>query len=82
MEAITFIEPGAGANDNDLAFAGNVVGNTLDAAYTAKYFIKALDPNNGYADVFNGSKTFDLPASGTFSGVFALSNRVLSRSMI
>jgi len=67
MEAITFIEPGAGANDNDLAFGGNVVGNTLDAAYTAKYFIKALDPNNGYADVFNGSKTFDLPASGTFS---------------
>ncbi|MDB4682461.1 T9SS type A sorting domain-containing protein [Crocinitomicaceae bacterium] len=67
MEAITFIEPGAGANDNDLAFAGNVVGNTLDAAYTAKYFIKALDPNNGYADVFNGSKTFVLPASGTFS---------------
>ena len=67
MEAITFIEPGAGANDNDLAFGGNVVGNTLDAAYTAKYFIKALDPNNGYADIFNGSKTFDLPASGTFS---------------
>ena len=67
MEAITFIEPGAGANDNDLAFGGNVVGNTLDAAYTAKYFIKALDPNNGFADVFNGSKTFDLPASGTFS---------------
>ncbi|MDA8910902.1 plastocyanin/azurin family copper-binding protein, partial [Crocinitomicaceae bacterium] len=67
MEAITFIEPGVGANDNDLAFAGNVVGNTLDAAYTAKYFIKALDPNNGFADIFNGSKTFDLPASGTFS---------------
>ncbi len=67
MEAITFIEPGAGANDNDLAFGGNVVGNTLDAAYSAKYFIKALDPNNGFADVFNGSKTFDLPASGTFS---------------
>ncbi len=67
MEANTFVEPGATANDNDLTFAGNVVNNNLDASYTAKYFIKALDPNNNYADVFNGSKSFDLPLSGTFS---------------
>jgi plastocyanin len=67
MEANTFVEPGPTANDNDLTFAGNVVNNNLDAAYTAKYFIKALDPNNGFADAFNGSKTFDLPISGTFS---------------
>ena len=67
MEANTFVEPGASANDNDLTFAGNVVSNTLDSAYSATYFIKALDPNNGYADAFGGSKTFDLPASGEFS---------------
>jgi hypothetical protein len=67
MEAITLVEPGVSANDNDLTFVGNVVNNTLDAGYTAKYFIKALDPNNGFADVFNGSKTLELPISGTFS---------------
>jgi len=67
MEANTFVEPGASANDNDLTFAGNVVSNTLDSAYTATYFIKALDPNNGFADAFGGSKTFDLPANGEFS---------------
>jgi plastocyanin len=67
MEANTFVEPGPSANDNDLTFAGNVVNNNLDAGYTAKYFIKALDPDNGFADAFNGSKTFDLPISGTFS---------------
>jgi len=67
MEANTYVEPGASANENDLTFAGNVVNNDLDTEYTAKYFIKALDPNNGYADVFNGSKTYDLPTSGTFS---------------
>lgn len=67
MEAITLIEPGVSANDNDLTFIGNVASYTLDAGYSAKYFIKALDPNNGYADVFNGSKTLDIPASGVFT---------------
>ena len=67
MEANTFVEPGSSANGNDLIFAGNVVSNTLDSTYQAKYFIKALDPNNGYADAFGGSKTFDLPASGAFT---------------
>ena len=67
MEANTFVEPGPSANGNDLIFAGNVVSNTLDSTYQAKYFIKALDPNNGYADAFGGSKTFDLPASGAFT---------------
>ena len=65
MEASTFVEPGG--NGQDLTFKGNVQSNTLDAAYTAKYFIKALDPANGYQDALGGSKMFDLPASGEFS---------------
>ena len=68
MEANTFVEPGAGFNDQGLIFTGNVTSFTLDTAqYDAKCFIKALDPNAGYADAFGGSKTFDLPMSGSFS---------------
>ncbi|MDA0357021.1 MAG: choice-of-anchor J domain-containing protein, partial [Bacteroidetes bacterium] len=66
MQAATFVED-ATANGADLTFQGSVSSYTLDAAYTAKYFIKALDPANGWADVFGGSKTFDLPQSGNFS---------------
>lgn len=66
MEAITLLEPGASANDNDLTFAGTVVSNTLDLGYEAKFFIKALDPIT-FADVFGGSKIIDLPANGNFS---------------
>jgi hypothetical protein len=67
MEAITFVEPGASYNNNDLSFSSDVVANTLDNAYTVYFFIKALDPNNGYADALGGSKVFELPASGAFS---------------
>ena len=68
MEASTYVEPGATFNGTDLTFSGEVVSNTLDAAlYTAKYFIKALDPAAGYSDVLGGSATFDLPLSGSFS---------------
>ena len=68
MEANTFIEPGAGFNDQGLIFTGNVTSFTLDTAqYDAKCFIKALDPNAGYADAFGGSKTFNLPMSGSFT---------------
>lgn len=66
MEASTFVEP-AGFNGQDLTFRGTVQSNTLDAGYTAKYFIKALDPANGYQDALGGSKVFDIPASGDFS---------------
>ncbi|MDP4665708.1 MAG: hypothetical protein NWS37_05685, partial [Flavobacteriaceae bacterium] len=66
MQAATYVED-ATANGADLTFQGSVSSYTLDAAYTAKYFIKALDPANGWADVFGGSKTFDLPQSGNFS---------------
>ncbi len=67
MEALTFVEPGATFNGQDMTFSGSVEAYTLDDSYTVKYFIKALDPNAGYGDAFNGSKIFDLPTSGQFS---------------
>ncbi|WP_367391283.1 T9SS type A sorting domain-containing protein [Lewinella sp. LCG006] len=67
MEALTFVEPGATFNGQDLTFSGTVQGYTLDDAYEVKFFIKALDPNNGYADALGGGKVFPLPASGDFS---------------
>ena len=42
-------------------------GDDDDNDYEAKFFIKALDPNNGYQDAFAGAKTFDIPMSGTFT---------------
>lgn len=67
MEANLFIESSTLFNGNDLTFNGQVTSYTLDSRYQAKFFIKALDPNNGYADVFNGSKVIDLPTSGNFT---------------
>jgi len=67
MEALTFVEPGAAFNGVDLTFSGIVQTYTLDSAYTVKFFIKALDPANDYADVLAGAKVMDLPTSGAFS---------------
>ena len=67
MEAVTFVEPGATFNGKDLTFSGTVVSNTINSGYTAKFFIKALDPAAGYADALAGAKMFDLPASGNFT---------------
>ncbi|WP_242092426.1 T9SS type A sorting domain-containing protein [Aestuariivivens sediminicola] len=72
VECTTFVEPGASFNGNNLTFSGQVDSYTLgnDALgnpYEAKFFIKALDPNAGYSDALNGTKTFDLPASGAFT---------------
>ena len=67
MQATSFVEPGATFNGKDLTFQGTINANTLSSDYTAKFFIKALDPNNGYSDVFNGEKIMDLPSSGDFS---------------
>ena len=67
MQASSFVEPGDTFNGKDLTFQGTISANTLSDDYTAKFFIKALDPNNGYSDVFNGEKIMDLPASGDFS---------------
>ena len=67
MEASTFVEPGSTFNGQDLTFTGNVVSNTLDGAYEAKFFIKALDPVNNYEDALAGAYFMDLPASGDFT---------------
>ena len=67
MEAVTFVEPGETFNGVDLTFSGSVNANTLDAGYTAQYFIKALNPDNGFQDELGGSGVFDLPTSGDFS---------------
>lgn len=67
MEANTFVEPGATFNGADLTFSGTVVSNTIDDAYVVKYFIKALNPDAGFADALNGAGTFDMPDSGDFS---------------
>lgn len=67
MEASTYVEPGASFEGQDLTFSGQVLSNTLDNAYEAKYFIKALDATNNYSDALIGAKVFDLPASGEFT---------------
>lgn len=67
MEASTYVEPGATFNGVDLTFTGTVDTNNLDSGWTAEYFIKALDPNAGFADALGGSKVIALPASGNFS---------------
>lgn len=67
MEASTYVEPGTTFNGQDLTFKGQVISNTLDASYSASFFIKALDPANGYADALGGSKVIALPASGEFT---------------
>jgi len=65
-EASTFVEPGATFNGEDLIFTGKIVSHNLDLSrYSAKVFIKALDPGNGYADVLG--RNIDIPLSGTFS---------------
>ena len=64
MNASTFVET-ANLAVPSYTLAGNVTANTLNTGlYTAKAFIKVLDPNNGYATLLNDSVT--LPASGPF----------------
>ena len=64
MNASTFVET-ANLAVPSYTLAGNVTANTLNTGlYTAKAFIKVLDPNNGFATLLNDSVT--LPASGPF----------------
>ena len=64
MNANTFVETANLAVQN-YTLAGTVTSNSLNTSlYTAKAFIKVLDPNNGYATVVDDSVT--LPASGPF----------------
>lgn len=67
IEANTIVQSFTDYNGQDLTFTGEVKEFTLSTDYTVKFFIKALDPNNGYQDVLNQSKVFDLPTSGAFS---------------
>lgn len=64
MEANTFEETASIAVPS-YTLSGNVTANNLNTSlYTAKAFIKVLDPSQGYATVLNDSVT--LPASGPF----------------
>lgn len=67
MEALTFVEPGASFNGQELTFSGNVLSHTLDSDYTAQFFIKALDSLNGFADALSGAYIQTLPMSGPFT---------------
>ena len=64
MNASTYSETASLAVPS-YTLAGTVTSNSLNTSlYTAKAFIKVLDPNNGYATVLNDQVT--LPASGPF----------------
>ena len=64
MNASTLVETGT-LSQASYTLAGSVTSNSLNTSlYTAKAFIKVIDPNNGYAIVLNDQVT--LPASGPF----------------
>ena len=64
MNASTYVET-ANLAVPSYTLAGNVTANTLNTGlYTAKAFIKVLDPGAGFATVLDDSVT--LPASGPF----------------
>jgi hypothetical protein len=64
MNANTFEETASIAVPS-YTLSGNVTSNTLNTGlYTAKAFIKVLDPGAGFATILNDSVT--LPASGPF----------------
>lgn len=69
IEASSYVENN-GLADSDLTFSANIDSYTIDAGYTVVAFIKALDPNNGYATVVNKSVT--LTSSMTSFSVSAL----------
>ena len=51
----------------DLTFFSFVQANTLSDDYVARYFIKALDPDNDFADALNGAYIDEMPESGGFT---------------
>jgi len=67
MEGSTYVESAADWNNADLTFTGYVYHHSLATDWTANVFIKALDPNNGYADALNGAYVTALPTDGMFS---------------
>ena len=63
IEASSYIENNALAG-SDLNFSGTVSVDDLDAGYVVVAFVKALDPNNGYATVVNN--TTEITTAGPF----------------
>jgi hypothetical protein len=64
IEASSFIEDNTLAG-SDLTFSGNVSVADLGEGYTVVAFVKALDPNNGYATVVNNNA--DISSTGDFT---------------
>ena len=64
IEASSYIEDNTLAG-NDLTFSGNVSVSDLGSEYTVVAFVKALDPNAGYATVVNN--TADISSTGDFT---------------
>jgi len=67
MEGSTYVESATDWNGADLTFTGYVYHHSLATDWTANFFIKALDPNNGYADALAGAYVTALPTDGVFS---------------
>jgi len=67
MEGSTYVESASDWNNADLTFTGYVHHHSLATDWTANFFIKALDPNNGYADALNGAYETALPTDGQFT---------------
>jgi hypothetical protein len=74
IEASSFIQDNTLAG-SDLTFSGNISVADLGEGYTVVAFVKALDPNNGYATVVNNnadiSSTGDFTASATAAELVA-----------
>jgi hypothetical protein len=64
IEASSYIENNALAG-SDLTFSGNVSVSDLGSEYTVVAFVKALDPNAGYATVVNN--TVDISSTGDYT---------------
>ena len=64
IEASSYIEDNTLAG-SDLTFTGNVSVSDLGSEYTVVAFVKALDPNAGYATVVNN--TADISSTGDFT---------------
>jgi hypothetical protein len=67
MAADTYVESSTDWNGADLTFTGYVYHHSLATDWTASFFIKALDPNNGWSDALNGAYETALPSDGVFS---------------
>ena len=67
MLATTQVESDNLYNGADLTFSGSVYEHTLGEDYEAVYFIKCLDPDQGWIDILNAEYEIPLPESGEFS---------------